>query len=98
MSFALQLEMELAQTSVEDATLKAPLMEVVDAVEEQEKDSGSGGGGGLPPADSRDPEEVASQAGSGSDGDSSEDNWESESLYEDALQVISDAQLQNGGK
>lgn len=89
--FALQFEMEVAPMSVgEDAPLKAPLMEVVDVVEEQES--------GLPPEDSRDPEEVASQAGSGSDGDSSEDDWESESLYEDALQLISDAQLRNGGK
>ncbi|KAK2755927.1 NAD-dependent histone deacetylase sir2 [Arachnomyces sp. PD_36] len=81
--------MELAPMSVrEDAPLKTPVVEVVDVVEEQES--------GLAPEDSRDAEEVASQSGSGSDDDSSEDEWESESLYEDALQFISDAQLKNG--
>lgn len=88
--FALQLKMELAPMSVrEDAPLKTPVVEVVDVVEQES---------GLAPEDSRDPEEIASQSEPESEDDGSEDDWETESLYEDALQFISDSQLRNGSK
>lgn len=45
----------------------------------------------LPPEEASQPEESAT------DDEGSEEAWESESLYEDALQFVRDEQLRDGG-
>lgn len=72
-----------------ESTLKTPAIEVVDLL----SDKGSDGGAQQPlDRDALDTKEAESEE------DGEEEQWESESLYEDALEGLGDEQLTSDGK
>lgn len=84
--------MDLAPApSGESSPLKTPVVEqgVVDEASGDAEEV-------VDPEKTRESQEEASQPESPADEDGSEEAWESESLYEDALQFIRDEQLRDG--
>ena len=80
--------MASSQAALAESSLKARAVEIVDLV------SDNGSDDGVQQALDRD----ALTKDGESDDDGEEEQWESESLYEDALEGLGDEQLTNGGK
>ena len=74
----------------EDLTRKVPVVEVAEIAEV--------GGEMRDNEDTPAPEDDATKSETDSEEDDSGEEWEVESLYEDALQHLSDEQLREGGK
>jgi hypothetical protein len=86
--------MELARAPApagDEAPLKTPVVEVLDLISAQPD------GGSAPEDDSGALDDTTSQSGTEGGGEDSEEDWENESLYEDALQPLRDEQLRDGG-